>query len=31
MANTIAAVLTYTTNWALLAGVSIERHMTHLS
>jgi peptidoglycan/LPS O-acetylase OafA/YrhL len=30
VANTFAAVLTYTTNWALLAGVSIERHLTHL-
>jgi peptidoglycan/LPS O-acetylase OafA/YrhL len=30
VANTIGAVLTYTTNWALLAGVSIERHVTHL-
>ena len=27
VANTFAAVLTYTTNWALLAGVSIERHL----
>ena len=26
VANTVAAVMTYTTNWALLAGVSIERH-----
>ena len=30
VANTIAAVMTYTTNWALLAGVSIERHVTQL-
>jgi peptidoglycan/LPS O-acetylase OafA/YrhL len=30
VANTIVAVMTYTTNWALLAGVSIERHVTHL-
>jgi peptidoglycan/LPS O-acetylase OafA/YrhL len=30
VANTIGAVLSYTTNWALLAGVSIERHVTHL-
>ncbi len=30
VANTFAAVLTYTTNWAMLAGVAIERHVTHL-
>jgi peptidoglycan/LPS O-acetylase OafA/YrhL len=30
IANTVGAVLTYTTNWAPLAGVTIERHVLHL-